>query len=89
MRYLCVVFLLSVLSVTPLAGTREAILGHELQHACEVAESGADNANAVRELFERASERNGRFYETRAAIEIEKHVRMELQSSRGLQAEPV
>jgi hypothetical protein len=68
---------------------RAAILGHELQHACEVAESGADSAAEVRELFERAGERNGNFYETRAAVETEKHVRMELQVGRVLQAEPV
>ena len=65
------------------------ILGHELQHACEVAESGADNVDQVRQLFERAGERNGSFYETRAALDTERHVRMELLSGRGLQAGPV
>ncbi len=70
-------------------GYRAAILGHELQHACEVAESGADNNDEVRKLFEREGQRNGSFYETRAALDTEKHVRMELQSGRGLQAEPV
>ena len=70
-------------------GTRAVILGHELQHACELAESGADNADQVRQLFERAGERNGSFYETRAALDTERHVRMELLSGRGLQAGPV
>ena len=70
------------------AGVRAAILGHEL-HAGEVAQSGADNHNAVRDLFEREGQRNGNFYETRAAVDTEKHVRMEMLNSRGLQAEPV
>lgn len=69
-------------------GMRAAILGHELQHACELAESGAHTPAEVRELFERAGERNGPFYETRAAVDAERHVRMQLQSARGLQAEP-
>jgi len=68
---------------------RAAILGHELQHACEVAESGADSADEVRKLFERDGEFSGGFYETRAAVETEKHVRMELFRNRALHADPV
>ena len=68
---------------------RAAILGHELQHACEVADSGANDAAAVERLFERDGERMGRFYETRAAQDTERLVMMELQSRRTLQAEPV
>jgi len=70
-------------------GTRAAILGHELQHACEVAESGADNSDEIRRLFEREGERSGLFYETRAALDTEKHVRMELFSRRALETGPV
>jgi hypothetical protein len=70
-------------------GARAAILGHELQHACEVAESGANNQEELRQVFEREGQRNGQFYETRAAVDAERHVRMQLQSARGLQAEPV
>ena len=70
-------------------GARAAILGHELKHACELAESAADNAEAVRELFEREGKRNGSFYETRAALDTERHVRMELHSTRALQADVV
>ena len=67
---------------------RAAIVGHELQHACELAESDADNADKVRRLFEREGERHGTFYETRAALETEKYVRMELLGDRRLQAGP-
>ena len=70
-------------------GARAAILGHELKHACEVAESAADDPTEIRELFEREGERNGLFYETRAAVDTERHVRMQLQSTRALQTEPV
>jgi len=70
-------------------GIRVSILGHELQHACEVAGSGADTHEEVRQLFEREGKRNGQFYETDAALSIEKHVRMEVLGDRRLQAEPV
>jgi hypothetical protein len=66
---------------------RTAILGHELQHARELAESDADDASSVRRLFERTGHRSGEFFETRAALETERHVRMELGGA--LQAEPV
>ena len=67
---------------------RSAILAHELQHACELAQSNADDADSVRELFEREGHRLGAFVETRAAIDAERLVRGEL-GHRGtrLQAE--
>jgi hypothetical protein len=79
---------------------RSAILAHELQHAWEVARSAATEVEEIKRLFEneghRASE-YGEYYETRAAIEIERNVRMELtagralrlRSGQALQTEPV
>ena len=68
---------------------RTAILGHELQHACEIALSGADDADKVRALFEREGHRLGEFFETRAAIDAERLVRRELGHRALLQTEPV
>lgn len=68
---------------------RAVILGHELQHACELAESGADNKDAVRRLYERNGVRLGEFFDTRAALEIERRVRIEIDQARTLQTEPV
>lgn len=74
---------------------RSAILGHELKHACEIADSTADDAAGMRELFENEGHRAGQFFETSAAIEIENSVRVELglhASGRlraALQAQPV
>jgi hypothetical protein len=68
---------------------RAAILGHELRHACEVAESGADDHAEVRELFERQGHQAGVYYETRAAQATERTVLHELREHRALQAEPV
>lgn len=74
---------------------RSAILGHELQHACEVADSSADDARGMRELFENEGHRAGEYFETSAAIQTENSVRMELglhASGRlraALQAQPV
>jgi hypothetical protein len=65
---------------------RAAILGHELQHAVEVATSTADDVNSVRRLFEERGEGSDGYFETRAAIEVERQVRRELVL---LQAEPV
>src|ERR1700752_831612 len=36
---------------------RTTILGHELQHACEVAASAADDAESVKQLFARDGQR--------------------------------
>jgi hypothetical protein len=55
---------------------RTTILGHELQHACEVAASAADDAESVKQLFARNGQRVGEYYETRAAMHTERLVRM-------------
>ena len=75
---------------------RAAILGHELQHACEVAASDADDVESLKQLFEKQGRRIGEYFETQAAIEAERIVRSELGAVRtalrlrsGLQAEPV
>ncbi len=68
---------------------RSAILGHELKHACEVADSSADDAPSMRELFENEGHRIGPYFETMAAIQTEQRVLSELRAGRSLQAEPV
>lgn len=76
---------------------RSAILGHELKHACEVAESSASDPESMRQLFENQGHRFGQYFETMAAIQIERDVRMELsatqalrlRASQALPAEPV
>jgi hypothetical protein len=55
-----------------------SILGHELQHAGEIAASAADDAESIRELFEKEGHRAGDYFETRAAIDTERLVRNEL-----------
>ncbi len=63
-------------------GHRTAVLAHELQHACEIARSGARDAAAVRRLYEtigRAVESQSEAYETTAAIEAGLQVWSELQ----------
>lgn len=60
---------------------RAAILGHELQHACELAASDADDVEGVRRLYEAAGHHPGRspdVFETRAALAVERQVRTEL-----------
>jgi hypothetical protein len=70
--------------------TRSIILAHELRHACEIAVSAADTQAGVRELFERVGHRAGSYFETQAARDTERGVRVEMLSrSRTLQAEPV
>ena len=83
-RYLRV----TLLAGLPL-GQRSAILAHELQHAWEVARSPATDVATIKRLFEHEGHRAGDYYETRAAIEIERSVRMELLAGRTLQTEPV
>ena len=83
---------------------RAAILGHELKHACEVADSSAADVEGLRRLFENEGHRDGRYFDTSAAIAIERSVLLELQTRRprlrqgparrpgsgqALQAEPV
>jgi len=60
---------------------RAAILGHELQHACEVANSDAHDIHAVRRLYEEAGHHpthSADVFETRAALMVERQVRAEL-----------
>ena len=68
---------------------RAAILAHELQHACEVADSNAEDVESLRALFAHRGRHTGEFYETAAAIEAQRHVKLELHATRTLQAEPV
>ena len=76
---------------------RSAILAHELKHACEVADSSATDVKSMRELFENAGHRAGEYFDTSAAIAIERSVLLELRARRPLrggsgaasQAEPV
>jgi hypothetical protein len=77
---------------------RAVILAHELQHACEIAASDADDVESLRQLFEKEGHRAGDYFETRAAIDAEHQVRSELNAARAalrlrpghaLQAEPV
>ena len=76
---------------------RSGILGHELKHACEVADSSATDVEGMRQLFENEGHRAGQYFETSAAIAIERNVLLELRASRipstwlgqALQAEPV
>jgi hypothetical protein len=59
---------------------RTAILAHELQHAYEVAASPADDLESVRQLFTDAGHGDGEFFETPAALDAEKRVRLELRT---------
>ena len=65
---------------------RAAILGHELQHAMEIATSDAHDVESMRRLFEQQGEQSGEFFDTRAAVQVERNVRREVLL---LQAEPV
>ena len=60
---------------------RAAVLGHELQHACEIARSTADTEGAVRTLFERlghADSKQPNYFETEAAVLAGRQVSREL-----------
>ena len=61
-------------------GERTTILGHELQHACEIAASSADDLASLRRLFGSVGHRDGEFYETAAAQRVEHDVRQELRA---------
>lgn len=73
------------------------LIGHELQHAMEIAESQVNRAAELKRLMETTGYRmSGTLYETDAARAIEKDVRREMRDGRlalgrrpGLQAEPV
>ena len=64
------------------AKERLAVLGHELQHACEVAaDPDVTDQAGMRRLFERVGHQEGLntdIYETAAAQRIERQVRLEL-----------
>ena len=65
------------------ATERAAILGHELQHACELADSTANDLEAVRRLYEGLGHRVNRseeLYETPAALLAGQRVWMEIRS---------
>ena len=57
---------------------RIAILGHELKHACEVAESNAGDVESLRRLFATEGRLSDGFYDTHAAIRVERMVLREL-----------
>jgi hypothetical protein len=59
---------------------RVAILAHELKHACEVAESSASDVESLRQLFGYEWRSAGEYFDTRAAVQIEKLVRLELRA---------
>jgi hypothetical protein len=69
---------------------RSAILGHELQHACEIAGAAADDVESLRQVFARDGRLAGGFFETARALEIERQVRSEMSGRPALlQSEPV
>lgn len=68
---------------------RSAILGHELKHACEIADSTAGDPQSIRKLFETAGHYHGGYYDTTAAIRTGRQVWNELRVNQPLQAEPV
>ena len=67
---------------------RVAILGHELQHACEVAESRADDVTSIQQLFAKVGHLDGAYYETAAAQRIEDSIRGELRALSARSALP-
>ncbi|MEO8681443.1 MAG: hypothetical protein ABI665_20515 [Vicinamibacterales bacterium] len=65
---------------------RASVLGHELQHACEIAGSAADSEAAVRTLFQgigHTETKQRDFFETRAAIQAGRQVYQELLGRRS------
>lgn len=66
-------------------GHRLAILAHELQHAREMAHSGARDVEALRHFFEETGYRpTENVFETKMALKVEKTVRTELRARTGL-----
>jgi hypothetical protein len=59
---------------------RTAILGHELQHAVEIATSKADDPRTILWLFVHTGHRSGEYFETGAALAVERSVREELRA---------
>lgn len=65
---------------------RAAILGHELQHACEVAASNAHDIDTVRRLYQASGHHPSHaedVFETRAALLVERQVKAELRADHG------
>ena len=61
---------------------RAIILGHELQHALEIASSGATSHADVKRLVETTGYRTGsNLYETESALRSERRIRTELRQS--------
>jgi hypothetical protein len=61
------------------ADARVAMLGHELQHALEIAQSQAHDVAALRLFWERQGYHvNGAYFETATALRVERSVRREL-----------
>ena len=78
------------LSVWLTPSNRVAILGHELQHAIELAHADATDTAALRRLFTSEGAyavRTDDYFETREAVRVEKRIRRELQAP--TQAEPI
>lgn len=68
---------------------RVAMLGHELQHVREVAQSTAAGVIELEQLWQQQGYRiNGRYFETDSALRVERAVRRELRS-RASEAKPV
>jgi hypothetical protein len=68
------------------AERRAAILGHELQHACELAASEAYDLDAVRRLYQSSGHQpfaGDDTFETKAAMMVERQVRTELRAEHG------
>ena len=63
--------------------SRAAVLGHELQHACVLAASDANDIDAVRRLYQSAGHQpfaGDDTFETKAAMMVERQVKMELRA---------
>jgi hypothetical protein len=68
---------------------RVAMLAHELQHALEIARSQAHDVAALDLVLREQGYRvNGRYFETDAALQVERAVRRELKAGAS-EAEPV
>jgi hypothetical protein len=66
--------------------SRAAVLGHELQHACELAASDAHDDDGVRRLFQATGHHPGQsddVFETRAAMLVERQVKTDLRAEHG------
>jgi hypothetical protein len=69
------------LSIWLAPSDRVAILGHELQHAIELARSNVTDRHGVRRLFtgeDYFAVRGDEYFETRSALRVEREIRREL-----------